>query len=571
MVASLPSSIIALRRLLTLTSPHPHISFHSHLFSLRSTADSHFVALNKQARRDQLLRGGGDDEDEGEGAEGGFSPPCTSSSMQYVETYGDLFRLETWLRIGDLSGVIPRSFLLPPTARGVVMTDSISTQLGALHKCLHMHVILGRADSFVSNYRVLRLPIIANLFKQAEKALKQRVPVTTALPSLLAGVTGFFLFERIFQHCAVYKEGPFSNPELTALWLEFNTRLEAFLAAHLSKLTHPEELLLMKEELLLFSETTNDAIFHSTDVVHTADVSVLLVLSSCWDQFESLQVTVTASRCKLELDGCLYQSLYVESEAQYVAMIKAFHIENLMDDEGRGGGSLGSLGADTSPSLSDSKDNRDGRGKDSNGSGRDDSALFRTHPEGGGAGGADKRAVAPRSKLSMGAAAAALDALEEDLIGTPSPSLSLSPQAIPSFSPNPLLAPSQQPGQSPDSLSYRPDGAGGREGREGRGDDEYRELGERGERKFVPITYPFSSAIPGILKQLHLLVLRYFVFAAKNSQLGVKGEALCASMMKVFRYINTVFKEELERGGEGTPLSKACQVRVQSHAVPLCP
>ena len=40
----------------------------------------------------------------------------------------------------------------------------------------------------------------------------------------------------------------------------------------------------------------------------------------------------------------------------------------------------------------------------------------------------------------------------------------------------------------------------------------------------------------------------------------MKGEALCTSVMKAFRFLNTFFKDELEKGGDRTPLSKACQV-----------
>ena len=124
---------------------------------------------------------------------------------------------------------------------------------------------------------------------------------------------------------------------------------------------------------------------------------------------------------------------------------------------------------------------------------------------------------------SMGAAAAALDALEEDL----NKPVSASPA-------------------SPKNLS---------------GEQEEGRVEDRQKPSFVPFTYPFSSAIPDILKQMHLLVLRFHVFAVKNPLLGLKGEAVCTAVMKVFRSLNGFMKDELEKGGDRTPLSKACQVR----------
>ena len=542
----------------------------------RSTADSHFVTISKQYRKEQRIKDGSDvDGGEGEGGEegggggggeGDVNGSGTALSMQYVEAHGGLFKLSTWMVPGDLINIIPVNFLHLPTPRGVIMTDSISTELGALHKCLHMHVILGRAEAFSTNYRALRLPIVNNFFKIAEKGMKQKQPLTTVFPHLLASITGFFLFENIFQHCAVHKSGPFSNAELAALWDEFCSELDKFLSRHLSKIKEPEEALLLKEDLLLFVETTTDAIFHSRSTTHGRESNkVLYVLSNIWSTFEVLQVKATASRCQLALNGCQYQSLYIDTEQQYLTLIKAFHIENLMDDEGRDSGASArdALGSNTGtpgpPPVGPNglKSNLDAAKSEMNNS------MFRIHTDGrqtntpnapasgtGGVGGVGSVAVSGgggedrsglgsgisgstvRPHVSMGAATAALDALEEDLDKGPVSRTVSTPQAV---------------GQDKDK-------------------DREKEIGkETGKEKekgaFVPVTYPFSSAIPGILKQIHLLILRFFLFSVRNSMLGLKGEAVCTAVMKAFRALNSSFKDELEKGGDRTPLSKACQVQ----------
>lgn len=55
---------------------------------------------------------------------------------------------------------------------------------------------------------------------------------------------------------------------------------------------------------------------------------------------------------------------------------------------------------------------------------------------------------------------------------------------------------------------------------------------------FVSQTYPFSEVVPDILREIHLTITRFFLFAAKNPHLGSRGETLCASIKKVKHDIN---------------------------------
>jgi hypothetical protein len=97
--------------------------------------------------------------------------------------------------------------------------------IGALHKSLHMHNVLGQPDLFTANYRLLRLPIINDFIKKGDKLMKQKNKLNSVLSVLLANIIGFFLFENIFQQCAIYKSGPFSNIELSVLWDEMCSQI----------------------------------------------------------------------------------------------------------------------------------------------------------------------------------------------------------------------------------------------------------------------------------------------------------------------------------------------------------
>jgi uncharacterized protein YneF (UPF0154 family) len=203
-----------------------------------------------------------------------------------------------------------------------------------------MHTILGLPEKFASDYRTSRLPIISIFFKQASSATKT-LHITAITPILLANIIGFFLLENIFQQCAIQKTGPFNNNELTILWDQFGSKLEVFLIKFIPLFKTPEEVLLVKEDLLLFVESTNDVFFNFKDPkdplsLSSNDNKVLSCLSVLWTRFEEVQVSAVIERCRECLENSHYQPLYVETEIQFLSQIRAFNIEDLQMDDAKG-------------------------------------------------------------------------------------------------------------------------------------------------------------------------------------------------------------------------------------------
>jgi hypothetical protein len=79
---------------------------------------------------------------------------------------------------------------------------------------------------------------------------------------------------------------------------------------------------------------------------------------------------------------------------------------------------------------------------------------------------------------------------------------------------------------------------------------------------FAPKTYPFSFAVPLLLRELHILVIRFFLFAVKNSELGGRSEDICQAIVSAFEAICKSLRRELSKDGVETPLSKACQIAI---------
>jgi hypothetical protein len=84
---------------------------------------------------------------------------------------------------------------------------------------------------------------------------------------------------------------------------------------------------------------------------------------------------------------------------------------------------------------------------------------------------------------------------------------------------------------------------------------------------FTPLQYSFSAAVPIILHQLHLLVIRYVLFAFKNLHLGSRGEAVCKSILKALNSVSEELQNALYVDGKLTPLSKATQISVDAYTL----
>eukprot|EP00596_Hydrurales_sp_CCMP1899_P008498 CAMPEP_0119053484 /NCGR_PEP_ID=MMETSP1177-20130426/74460_1 /TAXON_ID=2985 /ORGANISM="Ochromonas sp, Strain CCMP1899" /LENGTH=677 /DNA_ID=CAMNT_0007033453 /DNA_START=772 /DNA_END=2802 /DNA_ORIENTATION=- len=485
----------------------------------------------------------------------------TSLSLQYTEKFGNIFGLEQWFQENDLRDVIPSGYLSSPTSRGAILTDSISTELGALHKSLHMHNALGQAEIFTANYRLSRLPMIVSFIKKGDKLMKQKVKLSVVLPSLLANIIGFFLFENIFQQCAIYKSGPFSNTELTVLWDEMCSQLGQFLLRWINTLSQPEEMLLLKEDLLLFIETSNDSIFQFK---HDED-KMVTVMNELWTIFEDIQLKSTIQRCRVALEDSLYQPLSVTTESQYLCQIKAFGIDDLNYNENKG----------SNMKLSSTDQQRYSQG----------TPLISTDVRMTTSSNDEDKTDTTKSKyVSTSVASANLDALEDMCMFSPQSQVAVQPETPLSAQPSASMASQDSDYQVPvharalvpnlssadsidsDSRSFNDDSS------------VQNHVHSRTEidiksptvslNAFIPKTYPFSSAVPGILKELHLYLLRFFVFSVKNVSES-KGEVICESVVKIFRFITVHFKGELEKGEGNIPLSKACQISIDASSIGL--
>lgn len=250
---------------------------------------------------------------------------------------------------------------------------------------------------------------------------------------------------------------------MSILWDKSVNYLHAFISRHLSTISTPEQLLQVKEELLLLCELVSDEMFG------LRAQGIYEIIRSLWSNFEIVQQRTVNSSVSYMLQHCAFQPFHVSNEQIYVQKIKAFLLE--------------SINLDTSADL--------GNGK----------------------------------ALDQAKVSATLDALEADIGLVNSP---LSPMD------------------------------------ERRGSVSGTDISRGG--MFLSQTFPFSEVVPDILRELHITITRYFIFAIKNPHLGTRGEAICNAVKKVYDSIGSVLKRQLLADGVDTPLSKACQISIDASA-----
>ena len=411
-----------------------------------------------------------------------------SMSLQYLAKNGHLYRLETWCKKNDIKKLLPDEFLASPSDEGVALLDALMGQLGPIHKSLYMHAVLGESTSYHSHYRQAREQYLAKSLEEAEKKIEKE-GLVKGLDELLSFLVGFFGFELALRRTVELTDGAFSLSENFTLWDSALQKLSQICEKYSKTVTTPYEVLIIKEELLIFSETVTD------DAFGLRDHSIFEIIKNFWDKFEEVQVKAIVKGCIKSLKQSAFQPLYVTDEVVFLQKIKAFRLDTVISTN------------DFQVQMRQSE-----------------LGIGNIHM------GANKE----RISINMTVASANLDALEEELERNLS-------------------------GWKDDATDI-PDKA--------KVDADLKTENDNSTKAvFTPQQYSFSAAVPIILHQLHLLVIRYVLFAFKNLHLGSRGEAVCKSILNALNSVSDELQNALYIDGKLTPLSKATQISVDAYTL----
>lgn len=228
----------------------------------------------------------------------------------------------------DLEVTIPEDFFELPSDEGELYLSELLESLAPLHKALHMHTRMDMLPELHAIYCETRELIISkNFIDISLNALAAKEGLVIALPVALSTLCGFFAMESIIRtsnSVANRDGGVFSWNQLQVLWADACEQLKTFCEAHIDKVKTPNEILLLKEQLLLASETLADDAFGYKDDLLMATTNVL------WSVFVNLQVESAKEVCEQAFVTSGSQPIYITSQEMFETKVKGYLLDKMV-------------------------------------------------------------------------------------------------------------------------------------------------------------------------------------------------------------------------------------------------
>jgi hypothetical protein len=462
-----------------------------------------------------------------------FFPTKLSISMKYILTQLALFQISNrWNRLPiNMNNCLSYHFsttLAPKDiAMGTDILDYRISEIGPLHKVLHLYAVLGKLNNYHSYYELNRNEVLVKIWKTFEKNINA-YGLLKSVSSFFEELMGFFTVECMISKMIELPLDTFSHEELESLWFQSIDKFQSLLTQMAITLSSCDELIQIKEEILLVIHIASDEMFGFSVL------PLLQVLSTLWEIFDALQIQSMTRSILSALDKSAYQPFYVSSYDIYCNQIRSYALELIeINQENQATRSMPSNGNMDGNSHGDHRQSSNDRGA---------SVMTLTHLE------------------------ANLDALEEEIVTN-----------IPALSPTNNINQQQQQFISSGNM-----GSGGLN----------TNMNEVVPSNFIAQTYPFSEFVPAMMKEIHSSIIRLFLYSIvklptmdrKNhgdadrrdmlssnngKSQGPWDELVCKSVVNTYMVIVDVLSQELRRDGNETALSKACQIYIDSSVLAL--
>eukprot|EP01039_Chlorochromonas_danica_P003461 gene3461-3790_t len=224
---------------------------------------------------------------------------------------------------------------------GAELLDQRLSELPALHKAYHLYAVLGQGATFLEHYNDLRDHHFKQILKQFEVEINRSSNpngLMGCIPRFLDQIVGFFTLECIFyrvlnQTVVGYSIGSGSNgnggeveDSLKEYWKQALTSLQHVLDNLGITLTSPDELIQVKEEMILLLHTASDDLY-------ALDCSLLVqMIIDLFEIFEGLQIQFLTRQAILALEKCAYQPFFVSSQEIYSKQIKPYQLDRIEID-----------------------------------------------------------------------------------------------------------------------------------------------------------------------------------------------------------------------------------------------
>lgn len=266
-----------------------------------------------------------------------WAPPVDqlTITLKYILSNPSAFHLDTQLKPLQFDNFISLHFKQSLSSEGLEVLDHKLSDMAALHKVYHLYAILGQVRNYLDHYETLRTAHFQQILKQFEYEInhsQNQVGLAGCIPRYFEQIVGFFTIEcvvaRIIEsnsnHRSVHDGSSiFSHAEYVRLWTEAMQHLETVLQSLAITITSPDDMIQIKEELVLLLHVMTD------DMFNFDCTNLVSVIVNLFEIFEALEVQLLTRNTISALEKCAYQSFLVKDYESFVAQIRPYQLDRI--------------------------------------------------------------------------------------------------------------------------------------------------------------------------------------------------------------------------------------------------
>ncbi len=441
----------------------------------------------------------------------------SASLSRLIKKYGAAFRWTNWAADGELIKSVPIFYYKEEQLTDDSVMKAFMNDVGSLNVSVHTFALFERQSEFCEFYRMTRGAMLSRIIWDLNQTSKplcgEEIGQLVAekgfpfvLAHVLSNIVGFFFIECTAKQLCEV-DVLFNSSQLVDMFELACLEIDGLIRAYYGKIRNADICLQIKELLVLFNSTMSDETFNGG--LHSDRLSD--AQQYMWTEFSSVLKGVVESNTQMALSVGMYQPYFVSNQTQYNNHIKAFKLDTIETDFTKS-----KYIENTVESNKVSKQMNSGE---------------HINNQNGKHGG----------KSSM--EASMLDMLEEDL----EKELSDNRRKVvapPRSSSNLIIAQRTSKQNVLANIDTH--------------------------TLYMSKTYPFSCALPAIIRDVYVMLCRLFLFLVYNPNINVTALNVCEVVESSFCIMANAMKEDMEKGSDdidNVVISKICQIAIDATAL----
>lgn len=242
----------------------------------------------------------------------------TSMSLQLLTHIAPIYE---WNKLHyDFKDIIPEDFTASASQEHINLISDISDHMEPLHKASYIYGRLNRQTELQTIYYEHRLSVIQSVISSDITAQIAALGLEVVIPRILHQICGFFVIENIYSYNSNYI---LSKQHINDLYKIICKDVHALISQYSYSFNNTSQILLTKENLLLFHDTLTD------DAFAVSSYNILSITNILWEPFLALIASEFQIECTRILASTTYQPVEISTEEYYQRFIVALGLHHV--------------------------------------------------------------------------------------------------------------------------------------------------------------------------------------------------------------------------------------------------